>query len=656
MNQRERGRLLHAAAGRRDTAPTRLLTVLALALAVAGCSAQTAPTATSEAEFDGATPWELASLGPEARPYVMKGLYDPNTGGESVGALASYNDLEALHELGKLVLDASYPHREVAVRSFTVTAGLWQEAAEPYWLALMADETIDVVDHCLRHIESDHPTNAATLLAPLRADDDPGGRERAEWAYTYFVEQGDSGGREGIEIRVALGREEYAYDDDITLTVTLVNSGEIPASVNTSLFYSPNHIPEHLKLELVTPDGNVYTYPNHGFGPSIVPSSQKLQPGDSVSKEIDIQGHCRPAQPGVYRVTVSYGSMAHFIPGSYVVGLPPLLVSDTLEFVLRRPSRAYVDDLLAEIAPDTITDERVFASESAPDGHTVVNRKRRDSPVYRSIHQPLYELGPLRDPKAVATLRALVRLPQDRPDLELASSVAWSAMRALAHYDTPDPVPMCIRLLGDRDDFAERRLAELGGPTAMEALRAHAVGSRGGAAAKALTDLGDPTVLRAMQDEALNGTAPDDESKWRRPKVWELLLPGETLMDRLHHAHPAVRSQALWTARKEGRVDVLAAGTTNADPRIRRQAIDSLSDGHGPMDEPGEHTLRIDALKRALTDADPHIRSAAAKELANQGDDTGENQLRTDLYAIDSKTRRAAREALRQLRQLRRSR
>ena len=47
MNQRERGRLLHAAAGRRDTAPTRLLTVLALALAVAGCSAQTAPTATS---------------------------------------------------------------------------------------------------------------------------------------------------------------------------------------------------------------------------------------------------------------------------------------------------------------------------------------------------------------------------------------------------------------------------------------------------------------------------------------------------------------------------------------------------------------------------------------------------------------------------------
>jgi len=193
----------------------------------------------------------------------MKGLYDPNTGGESVGALASYNDLEALHELGKLVLDASYPHREVAVRSFAVTAGLWQEAAEPYWLALMADETIDVVDHCLRHIESDHPTNAATLLAPLRADDDPGVRERAEWAYTYFVEQGDSGGREGIEIRVALGREEYAYDDDITLTVTLVNSGEIPASVNTSLFYSPNHIPEHLKLELVTPDGNVYTYPNH---------------------------------------------------------------------------------------------------------------------------------------------------------------------------------------------------------------------------------------------------------------------------------------------------------------------------------------------------------------------------------------------------------
>ncbi|MAF10718.1 hypothetical protein CMK11_09720 [Candidatus Poribacteria bacterium] len=585
----------------------------------------------------------LASLGDAGRAYLRQGIRKPYAYYESLSALASYNDVEALHELAALAMDASYPHREAAVEAFALISWLWEDAAEPYWLALLRDDTIDVSSSAAGHIAVSRPTSAAALLTPLLQAEDPTVRETAQRMYTFYVERPGANPREGLDIRISTHRAEYGYADDITLAVELTNRGDLPMTIDTFLFDSAKYITDDFDLELILPDGERRTYPNHGGGPMRARTTdhvRTLAPGDRITTQIDVRCHCAPAMPGVYRAELSYGHPSQFSRDrSASPRMAPLVRSNRTEFQLATPSRAHVQGLVARLDIDGLTDES-----------------------YPAIARTCRALADLRDPTTIAALTALARLPKHPRRVRNADLIRRDARKALAMFDTPGLAPVWIELLDDRTGLPAQQLGKLGDTRAIEPLRGRAFHSIGsgpgavdGAAAVALSRLGDDSAMRFARRRAMAKMDPNDEATWHDGiEAFWVAMPGESVVDLLYHEHPGVRSAAVHAAQRDGHVAALAKALTDADVRIRRQAVTALTRRWGVSDDgEDEPAIRIDALRRALADAEPDIRRAAAIGLAEDGDDAGVSLLEDDRHARGQATRTRARYALLRLRQYR---
>ncbi|MBT3270174.1 hypothetical protein HN371_23715 [Candidatus Poribacteria bacterium] len=596
-----------------------------------------------DAELRGTIAQALSSLGDEGRAYLRRGVHKPYAYAASLRALASYNDIEALHELAALATDASYPHRDTAVEAFASIAWLWQDAAEPYWLALLHDESIDVSSSARRHIARSRPTNAAALLTPLLKSEDPTVRATAQRMHTFYVERPGANPNEGLDIRVATDREAYGYTDDITLTIELTNGGHLPITIDTFLFDNPTYISNNLDLELVLPDGARRTYPNHGGGPDWARTTdyvRTLEPGDRIATHIDVRRHCRPAMPGIYRAQLAYGHSSQFRgQRSASPQLAPLVRSNRIEFRLAAPSRAHVDELVARLDIASLADES-----------------------YAAIARICRTFGDLRDPSTIAALAALAHLPKHPRRVRNADLIRKDARKALAGFDTPALVPVWIELLDERTGLPAQQLGKLGDSRAIGPLRGRAFhsigsgpGSVDGAAAAALSQLGDDSAMRFARRRALATMDPNDETTWDDGiEAFLVAMPGEGPTDLLRHEHPGVRSAAIHAAKRDGRVAVLAKALADTDARIRRQAMQALTRRWGVSDdEEDEPAIRIDALRHALADPELDVRRAAAIGLAEDGDDAGVSLLREDLHARDHATRTRARSALLKLHQYR---
>jgi HEAT repeat protein len=582
----------------------------------------------------------LASLGPRGRDHLTQAIHTRHAGREALEALGSYNDAEALGTLAALCSDVTYPYREAALDAFASCAGLWESHAESTWLDLLADETIDAAVACLSYIARTRPTNATVLLDVLVGSADADVRKQARHLRKRYAEGVRQSPRDGLEIRIATDRDVYGYVDGIVLTVEFVNGSDRVIEIDTDLFDSPDYISPNFSLELIAPDGSRTTHPNHGNGPDRARTTAYVRdtpPAGRISTRIDIRQHCRPEQPGKYRVRLLYGHPAQFDESRLTSQrLPPVVASDMVEFHIRKPSRKHVNELIRrrlDIA--NLTDED-----------------------YAATLKTCRTLGELRDPRTVEALRAVAFLPRRPSRLQHADWMSNSACAALAKFEAPELVLMWIALLDSRPEIAARQLGKLGDSRAFGPLRAGAFGggpsSGVDAAAAALVALGDETAVRVMRREALVRMDSGDEETWGQEgrRAYAMSLQVETPLDLLSHEHPGVRSYAVSIARQQGRVDVLARGLADADLRIRRRAMAFLTDALGPIDdEPREHAMRIDALKRAMADPDTEIRNAAAVGLSYQGDSSGEALLCENLTARDYKTRVAARSALARLRQ-----
>ena len=61
---------------------------------------------------------------------------------------------------------------------------------------------------------------------------------------------------EGLEIHIAMDRPSYRYNAPATLTVTLINGGSQPITLDKRLFDSPAHMSEYLGIDMVMPNGD----------------------------------------------------------------------------------------------------------------------------------------------------------------------------------------------------------------------------------------------------------------------------------------------------------------------------------------------------------------------------------------------------------------
>ena len=583
----------------------------------------------------------LASLGAEGKERLRRAAHTRTAHHEALTALASYSDEETAHQLGALATDVSYPYREAAAERLADMAWLHEDGAEPYWLTLLDDETIDAESACMRQIWLAGPSNGGTLLARMLESDDPPLREQARRAHRRYAESVRERPLAGLRIRVAAHREAYGYEDDITLRVEYINAGDRPMQVDTTRFDTPLYGLDDFNLEIVTPGGEVRTYPadsGHGSHGTAQAEGQPrtLQPGDRVATERNLGARCR--RPGTCRVQVSRG----LLPGSsgwrYTSPSPaPLLKSNAVEFRLEAPPRAFVDGLIAQLHVGLLTDES-----------------------HKSIPDICRTLGALRDPRALDALRALALVPSRAFAVRNVEAISGSAQKALAEFHTTDLVPMWIQLLDRPHANAARQLGKLGDRRAIQPLRIRAYrfplsGAYDMEAAAALGRLGDDGAIHAVRRDILATMDPEDEATWfPAVEVFSLLRPGETTVDLLNHRRPGVRAAAVYIANREGYVNVLAIAAADADARVRRRAVDALAARRGVRDdEPDEPALRAGALRRALDDSEPGIRRAAAIGLAWAGDDAGESLLREDLCDQDYAMRVRARGALAALRRSR---
>ncbi|MBT5710700.1 hypothetical protein HOI71_06635, partial [Candidatus Poribacteria bacterium] len=570
----------------------------------------------------------LASLGSEGREYLRQGVHMPHSHREALTALASYNDIATLPEIVDLATDAEYAYRDAAVTAFASLAALWPEEAEPYWQELLRYEPIGAGWRYVRHVCLNRPTRAATLVAPLLESSDTAVRDRAQHAYERFGARIRPDPREGLEIRIATDRQTYGYLARATLAVELANRGDLPIPMtkfvfdSADLFDDPKRVSDDFNLELVMPNGDRRTYPERDWVASqaaTTNSGRTLDPGGSTAAQIDIRKHCVLAQPGAYRAQLSYRRLLDTLP---------MVRSNWVDFAVKPPSSAHVDRLVARLDID---------------GPKTAG--------FLPAMRVCYILGELGDPRAIDALRAVALLPV-KPNRERNShAMLHRAREALTKFASPALVPMWIALLNGEWDLPAEQLAKLGDRRALAPLRGHAVNSGHVAAAQALAELGDGSVVRFMRWDAQRSMDPEDESTWSGSQALGLLLPGERLADRLRHEHPAVRRHALWTASREGLIDVLAKATEHADVGVRREAVGLLADWHSTVGTaPGDEAIRIRALQRALSAAEPDIRHDAAFGLAHVGDDSCEPVLREDLHAADYGTRARARTDLLRLR------
>jgi len=594
----------------------------------------------------------LASLGPEGRAYLRQGVLQPHSHREALQALASYHDRAALRDIAGLASDRGYPHRAAALRALAEISEALPEEAEPYWLVLARDKTIDAAVHYgnyVSRVDANPSPRAQALLTTLLAASDPEvqrkvplPRSRPRGAITADMP-------EGLEIRISTDRLSYAYNAPATMAVELVNSGAKPILLYKRLFDSAEDMSKYLSIDLVMPDGDRRTYIEHARSPDWVigPShthrsgpggyvrldlAQTLEPGDRVSAEIDLRKHCRPAQPGAYRAQLIYGRPEHDrrLREAMAGGPLPVVRSNWVEFVVQPPPDEQVDRLVSRLDVDTLT-----SKDSA------------------RVVRICYMLGELRDPRAIDALVAVAGLRKQRRVLRRKQHMAGHALMALAKFDTPEVVPVWVGMLDGRHDLPAEQLGKLGDRRAIAPLRRRALNDGHMAAARALAELGDDNVIRFLRWDALNGMDANDESTWSGAKApaLALMLRGEVLADRLRHKHPAVRKRAVSIASQEGRVDVLAMALADADARVRLHAVDALAGQDLPLnDDTGSRAICVDALNQALADAEPDIRRAAARGLARLGDASVEALLRENLTVRDYKTRVEARAALNQLR------
>ncbi|MBT5534568.1 HEAT repeat domain-containing protein, partial [Candidatus Poribacteria bacterium] len=487
----------------------------------------------------------VASLGEEGKERLRRAVHTATAHREALKALASYSDEATAHELGSLATDVSYPYREPAIAQFADMAWLHEDAAEPYWLTLLADETIDAAPACIRHISLGRPAKTGALLARLLQSDDPAIRERARGAHSRYVDAAPADWQEGLRIRVATDRQAYGYDEDITLTVEFINAGERPMQMNTTVFDRPLYGLDAFNLELVTPDGDVRAYPadsghgSHGVAPT-EGQPRTLQPGDVVSTQRNLRTRCR--RPGTYRAQVSRGHLPGSSGWRYASPRPaPLLTSNVAEFRLDAPSRAFVDDLVARLHPGLLTNDS-----------------------HKSMRGICGTLGALRDPRAIDALRALALVPLHPFAVRNMQAISGHAQKALAEFHTTDLVPMWIELLDRPHANAASQLGELGDrraivPLRMRAFRFPLAGAYDMEAVAALSQLGDNDAIHAVRRDILTKIDPKDEATWfRAVEVFSLNLPGEQTMDLLSHERPGVRAAAVYIATREGYVDVLA--------------------------------------------------------------------------------------------------
>jgi HEAT repeat protein len=597
----------------------------------------------------------LASLGAEGREYLRQGVREQHCHREALGALASYNDITALHYIAALAADPEYTHRSSAVRPLARSTELWPEEAEPYWLALAGDDSIDaVVGYATAMYRNPYP-GAEDLLAKLLQASDPGATERVKQSRLRMYGPAPLGIPTGLEIGIATDRPSYSYDAHIMLTMELVNGSDQPITLHKHLLDGPENMAAFLDVDLVMPNGDRRTYLDldrgldgvMGSGQFLVsaPSgrrrgalTQTLAPGDHIGAELDLRKYCRPAQPGVYHAQLVYGRPARdrHLRGTTAGDPWTVIRSNTVEFVVKPPPDEQVDRLVSQLDIDHLTSEDTA-----------------------SVVRISYMLGELGDPRAIHALRDLALLLRRRSRVPNAEAIVPHAIAALAKFDTPAMVPVWIDMLpmADREwNLPAEQLAKLGDRRAVGPLREHALNSRHVASAKALAALGDDSVIRFLRWRALQEVDIDDPSTWTgaKARALTLLLPGEDLAGRLLHEHPAMRWTAVWTASKEGRADVLSKALNDADARVRLLATERLAGWDETLDTASEeYATHTDALQRALSHADPEVRRTAAIVLARLGDSSGKEVLRADLHAVDYSTRVAARSGLVSLRRWR---
>ncbi len=568
----------------------------------------------------------LASLGEEGRDYLRQGVRIPHCHREALGGLASYYDMPALQRIAGLAADLGYAHRDAALSELAKISEWRQEAAEPLWLALAADDSIDAVT-AYAFYTLQHPSpHAQALLATLLDVSSPDVRTRAGNVRERLQVRGWNPGPppEGLQIQIATDRPSYRYNAPATLTVEFTNTGDTRIPLDAFVFDSPDLFDgarresELYSIELVQPDGSRRTCPQLRWGSSHINwprGGRTLEPAARITTQTDMRRYCRPAQPGLYRARLTYGSEPDVVP---------VVRSNWVEFVVEPPPAEQVDRLVSRLDTDGM--------------------KRSD---IARITRISFMLGELRDPRAIDALRAVALLPMRLPVIGSTREMAGLAARALAKFDTQELVPMWIELLHGERRLPPEQLAKLGDKRAMAPLRANALNDGNMAAVTALVALGDDSVLRFLRSDPLHNMDPSDESTWRKSETLALLLPTEDLSDRLGHEHPAVRGAVVSAASQERRVDILASAVEDADVRIRWRAVAVLARWKHAPDYPTEGDAeRVNALRAALDDPEADIRRGAARGLARVGDGSGEAILLEDLTARDYKTRVAARPAL----------
>ncbi|MEO2004059.1 MAG: hypothetical protein ABGY41_08165, partial [Candidatus Poribacteria bacterium] len=302
--------------------------------------------------------------------------------------------------------------------------------------------------------------------------------------------------------------------------------GERPVTSDARRFGSSRLIPDLISLILTMPDGSVRTYRTNVIvsGMYMPENYPTLQPGDTAITHINIQEQCRPSQPGTYTAFVTYG-------GAHVVSA----TSGKLAFRLEPPSQVYVDDLLAELDVSELDDES-YRPMAPPGGSRPGAARMRARNRRSGLTAALYELGQLREPRALEPIHALAALPRHLPGVRDSGPIALAARDALAQYDAPELIPFWIDLLHKGDEAAQRHLVRIRDTRVFAPLRELAFGSGDRDAATHLRKMADDSAIRFIHWSALAFLERDDESTWNRgQRDFALMLSGEDLADQLGH-------------------------------------------------------------------------------------------------------------------------
>jgi HEAT repeat protein len=533
----------------------------------------------------------LASLGEEGRSRLLTAVRDERLTSSCAHVLASFRDTETVDTLGSLALDPDFPGRRSAFRAlvhmvFPHQSRLAPPPALAPWItrllrdpdAAMRLRTLEFAYHAKLPMHDD-------VWAALLADPD----ERVRRGAHVLSQRADIS--TALRISGAATKPGHAYGETVSLRYALTNEGTRGLTVSLRGHGNPEMKPRGIRIEVTKPDGEyavyrpVVPYP----GPTGFDGTRHIEPGESVSGELDLTHFYRLERPGTYTVGLVYEWMS-LGADEGIWAWTGKSESTPTTFEVGAPTEAQIQEMLRAVDVD-------------------LDSNRGGVPRGDACRQ----LSELREPRAIPLFSRVARLDRRSPEGREWGGLRVAAIKALRQYNAPELLPLWMQL-SKRNQTALEPLARLDDPRAAPAFRRHAFGSGDGwgsvTAALMLRSIGQPKAFDWLYETGMRWLTSPLESQRNR---------GATLV------HNVYKSS-----------DMIDHGLTHPLVKVRSLALNAAD--HSPF-----NPRSTDVLRFFLDDSDAGLQRLAAGYLALHGDPAGEAWLRRDLHAKDYDLRRRAR-------------